>query len=66
LLLFGGFLVWALVDLVSAFQRKVVGPFGDRPSTLTGDVIAVVVGCAAYALMLLWGHRLITGMPLIG
>ena len=66
LLLFGGFLVWALVDLVSAFQRNVVGPFGDRPSTLTGDVIAVVVGCAAYALMLTGAHRLITGVPLVG
>jgi uncharacterized membrane protein len=65
LLLFGGFLAWALVDLVSAFQRRVVGPF-DRPPTLTGDVIAVVVGCAVYALMLTWAHRLITGVPLVG
>jgi uncharacterized membrane protein len=66
LLLFGGFLFWGLVDLVSAHQRGAVGPLGAKPGTLTGDIIAVVVGCAAYALMLVWGHRFITGVPLAG
>jgi uncharacterized membrane protein len=66
LLLFGGFLFWALVDLVSAHQRGAVGPLGAKPGTVTGDIIAVVIGCVVYALMLKWGHPLITGVPLTG
>ena len=66
LLLFGGFLLWALLDLVSVNQRGAVGPFGAKPSTGTGDIIAVVIGCALYAIILKWGHLLITGIPLVG
>jgi uncharacterized membrane protein len=66
LLLFGGFLLWALIDLVSAHQRGAVGPFGAKPGTATGDIIAVVIGCSLYALILKWGHLLIAGVPLVG
>jgi uncharacterized membrane protein len=66
LLLFGGFLLWALIDLVSAHQRGAVGPLGAKPGTATGDTIAVVIGCALYALILKWGHALIAGVPLVG
>jgi uncharacterized membrane protein len=65
-LLFAAFLIWAIVDLISAIQRRAFGPLGSKPGTLQGDIITVGVGCAVYAIILTWGHRLITGIPLTG
>jgi uncharacterized membrane protein len=66
LLLFGGFLVWAIADRISTGERGDVGPLGRKPGTLTGDIIAVVIGCALYAIILKWGHQFIAGVPLTG
>jgi uncharacterized membrane protein len=66
LLLFGSFLVWAVADRISAGQRAALGPLGRREGSLRGDLVAVGVGCALYALILARGHQLITGIPLIG
>jgi uncharacterized membrane protein len=65
LLLFGGFLLWAIADRVSAGRRHALGPLGRKPATATGDIVAVVVGCAIYAIILRWGHALVTGIPLV-
>jgi uncharacterized membrane protein len=65
LLLFGGFLVWAIVDRLSAGRRHALGPLGRKPATVTGDIVAAVIGCAVYAIILKWGHQLITGIPLV-
>jgi uncharacterized membrane protein len=65
LLLFGAFLVWAVADRLSAGGRAALGPLGRKPGTLRGDIIAVVVGVALYALILKWGHPLITGITLV-
>ena len=66
LLLFGSFLVWAIADRISAGKRAALGPLGRRSGHLSGDLIAVVIGCVLYALMLEWGHQLIAGVPLLG
>ncbi|MBV8849019.1 MAG: NnrU family protein [Methylobacteriaceae bacterium] len=66
LLLFGAFLVWAVVDRISAGKRAALGPLGRRSGHLTGDIIAVAIGALLYALMLKWGHPLLIGVPLIG
>lgn len=65
ILLFGGFLMWAVYDRISVGRRKAMGPLGDRPGTLGGDIAVVVVGVAAYALMLLWGHGALIGVPIL-
>jgi uncharacterized membrane protein len=64
--LFGAFLIWAIIDLISAIQRGAFGPLGSKPGTLKGDIIVVAGGCAIYAIMLVWAHRFITGVPLLG
>jgi uncharacterized membrane protein len=65
LLLFGGFLVWAIADRISAGRRHAFGPLGRKPGGASGDIIAVVIGCAVYAIILIWGHPLIIGLPLV-
>jgi len=65
-LLFGGFLAWAVVDYIAARRRDraagtvhVVGP-------ATRDVIAVVVGLAAWAIFAFWLHRMLIGVGPFG
>jgi uncharacterized membrane protein len=66
LLLFGSFLVWAVLDRISAGKRAALGPLGRRSGYVSGDLIAIVIGGALYGLMLKWGHELIAGVPLLG
>lgn len=65
LLLFGAFLIWAVADRLSAGGRAALGPLGRKPGNLTGDILAMVIGCALYAIILKWGHPLITGITLV-
>lgn len=64
-LLFGGFLMYAVYDRISVKRRGAMGPLGDAKGTLGGDIAVVVVGVAAYALMLLWGHQYLIGVPIL-
>jgi uncharacterized membrane protein len=64
-LLFGSFLAYAVYDMVSASQRQSLGPLGKAPGSLRGDVLAIVVGVALYALLLFWGHQELTGVALL-
>lgn len=61
-LLFGAFLLWAIVDFASARRRDradgVVYPAG----TAKGDVIAVVVGLVAWAVFAHWLHMWLIGV----
>jgi len=60
-LLFGGFLAWAVADRISAGKRPqavVAGP-------VRNDVIAVVAGLALYAVFAMWAHRSLIGVPLM-
>ena len=63
-LLFGGFLVWAVADRISVKRRTPVEAHAvpgarARPAN---DAIVIVVGLAVYALFLFWGHRWLIGV----
>jgi uncharacterized membrane protein len=66
LLLFGGFLVWAVADLLSVSRRAKVRPVPSVPASAANDVIVVVAGLAFYAFMLLWGHAHWFGVSPLG
>jgi uncharacterized membrane protein len=61
LLLFGGFLVWAVADLVSVSRRQAATAPAAKPRP-ANDVIAVIAGLAIYALMVHWGHARLFGI----
>ena len=63
-LLFGGFLAWAVADRISLKRRESTLNIAAKPSALN-DVIAVVGGLALYVVTLLWLHRMLIGMPLM-
>jgi uncharacterized membrane protein len=60
--LFGAFLVWAIVDFVASRRRdraaRVVYPAG----SVTGDVVAVVIGAIVWAAIAFWLHALLIGI----
>lgn len=62
-LLFGSFLTYAIVDLVSALGRREPPPVATRPMA---DVIMVVAGTALYALFVLFLHRVFFGVSPLG
>jgi uncharacterized membrane protein len=63
-LLFGGFLAWAVANRISLKRRAPTLKVTAAPRPLN-DVIAVVLGLALYAVTLLWLHRVVIGMPLL-
>lgn len=64
LLLFGGFLAWAVADRIS-LKRRPARPVPGAPPSAMNDVIAIVGGLALYIATLLWLHRWLIGMPLL-
>jgi uncharacterized membrane protein len=66
LLLFGSFLVWAVLDFRSARQRdraaNTVYPHG----TMAGTLIAVAVGVVAWAAFAFWAHAWLFGVSPMG
>lgn len=65
-LLFGSFLVWAVVDRISVKRRAGPAFSPPAPRRPANDIIAVVAGLAVYALFLFWGHGALFGVPLMG
>jgi|KBSMisStandDraft_5_1062788.scaffolds.fasta_scaffold569820_2 uncharacterized membrane protein len=68
LLLFGGFLVWAVADRI-AVKRRPAAEKHDVPGAPPGpvnDVIAAVAGLLLYAVFIFGAHRWITGVSPIG
>lgn len=64
-LLFGGFLVWAVADRISLMQRERAGrlhPVPALPAGRLNDAIAVVGGLALYALTVVWAHAALIGI----
>ncbi|HEY5324580.1 MAG TPA: NnrU family protein [Caldimonas sp.] len=58
-LLFGGFLAWAVADRISVKRRTAAEAHvvpGAPPGPMN-DLIAIVGGLAVYAVTLLWAHR---------
>jgi len=60
-LLFGGFLVWAVADRISV-KRRPARAIPGAPAGPYNDVIVIVVGLALYALFVLWAHRWLFGV----
>ncbi len=62
--LFGSFLAYAIYDRISVKSREALGPLGARTGGVVNDVVVLAVGVALYAVMILMGHGLLTGVPL--
>ncbi|HLN49232.1 MAG TPA: NnrU family protein [Steroidobacteraceae bacterium] len=64
-LLFGGFLAWAVLDRISLKRRP---PLAVRtvPAGPLNDVIAVLLGLAVYALFIGWVHQRLFGVSPLG
>jgi uncharacterized membrane protein len=65
-LLFGGFLAWAVVDRISFKRRSAPRAMPTAPPGPWNDVIAVVLGFAIYALLIGWAHVRLFGVSPIG
>jgi uncharacterized membrane protein len=63
-LLFGGFLAWAVADRIS-LKRRVQGPTPGLPASAANDFIVVGLGLALYVAFLFWLHGVLFGIPLI-
>jgi uncharacterized membrane protein len=63
-LLFGGFLVWAVLDRISVGKRPLREVPGAPPSRFN-DAIALVGGLVLYAIFVAWGHRALIGVSLM-
>lgn len=63
-LLFGGFLAWAVLDRISLKRR--VQTIRTAPPGRFNDVLSVVLGLAAYALFVFWAHRWLFGVSPLG
>ncbi len=63
-ILFGSFLIYAIVDRIAVKRRGDVGPVNADPN-IFGDLIAVAVGGAAYPAFLLYLHPLLFGVAVV-
>ena len=62
LVLFGAFLLWAVLDFRSARKRDRVEGTVYAEGTARGTVITVVVGALAWAVFAFWLHRVLIGV----
>ncbi len=66
-LLFGAFLVWAVLDRIAAKRRAVARVVPGAPPSVANDAIAVVGGLMIYGAFVVWGHLWLIGVsPLRG
>jgi uncharacterized membrane protein len=63
-LLFGGFLVWAVVDRIS-LKRRPQRAVPQLPNSRANDIIVVAGGLALYAVFVVWLHPVLFGVPVI-
>lgn len=63
-LLFGGFLAWAVADRIS-LKRRAPQSVPAAPPTSLNDVIAVVGGLVLYAIFLYGLHARLIGIPIV-
>jgi uncharacterized membrane protein len=64
-LLFGSLLAYGVWDRISVKGRASPGPLGDARGGIGGDAVAVAIGLVLYALILVWGHAWLIGVPLL-
>jgi uncharacterized membrane protein len=60
-LLFGGFLAWAVADRIS-LKRRPARTIPTAPPSPANDAIALVGGLVIYALFVRWGHAWLIGV----
>lgn len=68
-LLFGGFLAWAVVDRISVKKRAAAGllrPGPVLPDSRANDAIALVGGLCLYVLFVVWAHAWLIGVRPFG
>jgi len=63
--LFGGFLAWAVADRIS-LERRPARAVPELPGSRMNDAIVIVGGLAIYAAFALWLHPLLIGVSVIG
>lgn len=61
-LLFGSFLAYGVIDRIAVKKRGDIGPGPDAAVSAMGDLGAVVIGAAAYAVLLFWLHPIAFGV----
>lgn len=64
-LLFGGFLTWAVVDRISMKHRQ-LRSIPQAPARPINDVIAIVGGLGLYLAFVFWLHRHLFGVAIAG
>ncbi len=65
LVLFGTFLAFAVYDRISIKRRPRAAIPPSAPTSPINDIAVVVLGLGLYAFMLIWGHGLLIGVPLV-
>jgi len=66
LLLFGAFLIWAVIDFVQARRRDRMAGAVLMPGTLVGDTKAVAIGAVAWAAFAFYLHGVLIGVRPFG
>lgn len=64
ILLFGSFLIWAVTARISVKYRGEPAPVAPPPR-IRNDVLAVVIGTAAYVVFAIWLHPLLIGVSVL-
>ena len=64
-LLFGGFLAWAVCDRIS-LKRRAARVVRTAPQGRYNDVIAILLGLALYAFFIYWAHVRLFGVSPLG
>jgi uncharacterized membrane protein len=63
-LLFGGFLAWAVADRIS-LKRRAPGVAPQLPTGRFNDLIVVVAGLAIHVAFIFWLHPMLIGVPAV-
>jgi len=63
--LFGGFLAWAVADRIS-MKRRTQRQLPGAPPRPANDLIAIVAGLVLYGVFVTWGHRGLFGVSPLG
>lgn len=64
-LLFGGFLAWAVVDRIS-LKRRTPRPIPRLPASRFNDAIVIVLGLTIYVVFTIWLHPAWIGVAVVG
>ena len=62
-LLFGGFLAWAVADRIAVGKRPASQPSVPATRSLRNDVLAVAGGLVVYVVVVGWAHQRFIGVP---